>query len=43
MNVPANLIKKIWVSGPPAMNETFERFFLRHKTNWLTDEQIQIL
>lgn len=43
MKVQASEISRIWVSGPPAMNETFERFFMKHKANWLKDEQIQIL
>jgi len=37
-NVQANNITRIWVCGPPAMNETFERFFAVNKTNWLQDQ-----
>ena len=40
MKVPAHEISRIWVCGPPVMNETFERFFAKNKANWLKDEQI---
>lgn len=43
MNTPAKDITRIFVSGPPCMNETFDRFFDLNKTNWLDDSQIQIL
>jgi len=40
---PEKDITRIFVSGPPAMNETFDRFFEENKANWLDDSQIQIL